>query len=87
MFTDFNSKACHIEVAEGYDTNSFINVLHRFHLIRVIPKTMISDSGMQLVATTKEFRRLIEDLKWDEIYQFGERVGTCWSTCWCHLKF
>ena len=80
MFTDLNSRACHIEIAEGYDMNSFINVLRRFHSIRGVPKTMLSDSGTQLVATTKEFTKLIESWDWAKLYQFGETVGTIWST-------
>ena len=80
MFTDLTSRACHIEVAEGYDTSSFINALRRFHSIRGIPKTMLSDPGTQLVATSKEFARLVENWDLAKIYQFGERVGTTWST-------
>ena len=41
---------------------------------------MISDSGTQLVATTKEFRNMIENWNWDQIYQFDDEWGTVWTT-------
>ena len=57
MFRDLVSRACHIEVADSYDTGGFINVLHRFHSIRGVPQTMISDNGSQLVALLRNFEK------------------------------
>ena len=79
IFTDLVSRACHIEVAEGYDTSSFIIALRRFHSIRGVPATMLSDPGSQLLATSKELAKLVQDWDMKKIYQFGE-VGTKWSS-------
>ena len=79
MCSCLSSRACHVDVVDGYDTASFINALRRFHSIRGVPRTMNSDGGSQLVATSKEFRCLIDRWDWKKIYQFGEDKGATWT--------
>ena len=51
LFTDLCSRALHIEVAPGYDTQSFLLALDRFAAIRGWPSELYSDPGSQLKAS------------------------------------
>jgi hypothetical protein len=56
LFTDMFSRAVHIEVAVGYDTDSFIMALTRFSSLRGWPTTIYSDPGSQLIGADRELR-------------------------------
>ena len=58
VFTDVASRCCHIDLADSYDTDSFLNVLRRFTSIRGYPKTMYSDKGSQIVAAANELKEI-----------------------------
>lgn len=45
VFNCLVTRAVYIDVAEGYDTESFLTTLRRFVAIHGFPKTMYSDSG------------------------------------------
>ena len=80
VFTDVASRGCHIDLADSYDTDSFLNVLRRFTSIRGYPKTMYSDKGSQIVAAANELKEI--QLKWDnkKINEFGKIYGMEWIT-------
>lgn len=50
IFTDLASRAIHIEVACGYDTESFLLAFRRFASIQGWPSCVYSDPGTQLKA-------------------------------------
>ena len=79
IFNCMVSRAVHLELVEGYDTQSFLISFKRFISIRGFPKFMHSDNGSQLVAANKELREMIK--KWDlsEILNFGVNQGLTWS--------
>ena len=56
IFMDMVSRAVHIEVVCGYDTNSFLMALSRFASIRGWPQYICSKSGSQLVGAEKELK-------------------------------
>ena len=56
IFTDMVSRAVHIEVVCGYDTNSFLMALSRFASIRGWPQYIYSDPGSQLVGAKRELK-------------------------------
>ena len=57
LFTDICSRAIHIEIVFGYDTDSFLLSLRRFAAIRGWPAIIYSDPGSQLVCADKEIRK------------------------------
>ncbi|CAG2217799.1 unnamed protein product [Mytilus edulis] len=63
LFNCVTTRAVYVDLAEGYDTSSFIMTLRRFVTVRGYPRKMISDSGSQLVAAGKELQQVVH--KWD----------------------
>ena len=51
IFTDLCCRAIHLEVANGYDAQSFLLAFRRFASIRGWPAVMFSDPGTQLRAS------------------------------------
>ena len=78
IFTCLYSRAVHLELADGYDTKSFMSVLSRFTSIRGYPATMRSDQGSQLKCASKEFKADVKSWNWDKIFKFGERKNMQW---------
>ena len=78
IFTCLYSRAVHLELADGYDTKSFMSVLSRFTDIRGYPGTMRSDQGSQLKSASKEFKADVQSWDWDKIFKFGERRNMQW---------
>lgn len=72
------TRAVYIDLADGYDTKSFLTVFKRFVSIRGYPKTIRSDWGTQLLAASKELKVLMR--KWEEstIAMAGVDKGTTW---------
>ena len=79
IFNCLVSRAVHLHLVEGYDTNIFLITLRRFLSIRGFPKRIHSDRFTQLVAANKELRKLIK--KWDtkQIIDFGSCYGMQWT--------
>ena len=78
IFNCLYSRAVSIELADGYDTKSFMLVLRRFVSIRGYPGTMRSDNGSQLMCVSKELKEAAEAWDWDAIFSFGERHKMKW---------
>ncbi|CAG2245822.1 unnamed protein product [Mytilus edulis] len=80
LFNCLTTRAVYVDLAEGYDTSSFIMTLRRFVTVRGYPRKMISDSGSQLVAAGKELQQVVHKWDWEPIKSFGECKGMDWVT-------
>jgi hypothetical protein len=79
LFNCMSSRAVYVDLAEGYDTSSFIMVLRRFVSMRGYPKKIRSDAGSQLVAASKELNTMAQSWNWDAIKMFGKDNGMEWE--------
>lgn len=59
IFNCMVTRAVHIDISEGYDTQNFLTVLKRFTCLRGFPKKLYSDNGTQLVSANKELREMV----------------------------
>jgi len=59
LFTCLASRAVHLEIAYGFDVDSFLNALNRMINRRGVPDEMLSDNGTNFVAANKELRELL----------------------------
>lgn len=79
LFNCLYSRAVYLDLAEGYDTRSFILALRRFVSVRGYPSTMRADHGSQLICASKELQKMITDAwDWKTIYSFGEQQNMKW---------
>ena len=53
--------------------------MRRFVSLRGYPKKFISDNGSQIVAVSKELKKLVKSLSSDELKSFGIEYGTVWE--------
>ena len=54
LFTCFETRAVHLEMAWGLDTDTFLNTFARFTGRRGVPKEVISDRGTNFVGAVSE---------------------------------
>ncbi|XP_071136608.1 uncharacterized protein [Mytilus edulis] len=80
LFNCVTTRAVYVDLAEGYDTSSFIMTLRRFVTVRGYPRKRISDSGSQLVAAGKELQQVVHKWDWEPIKSFGKCKGMDWVT-------
>ena len=73
------TRAVHLELVEGYDTQSFLVSFKRFISIRGYPSFVHSDNGSQLVAANKELRDMINEWDKSNLFKFGSDQGMKWS--------
>ena len=78
IFTDLCSRAVHIEVVFGYDTQSFLLALSRFASIRGWPTVIYSDPGSQLVGANTELVNAWKDINLDTLKKHGAEFGLRW---------
>ena len=67
LFTCLTSRAVHLEMAYGLDTDSFLNAFYRMANWRGLPEEMISDKGTNFVGAERELRELVKQLDQDKI--------------------
>ena len=79
LFVDLTSRAVHIEVMCGYDTQSFLLAFARFAAIRGWPRKMYSDPGTQLKAASKDINEAFDAINEDELRIHGAPRGVEWS--------
>ena len=79
LFNCLVSRTVYIDIAVGYDSDSFLMEFRRFVTIRGYPKSMFSDAGTQLVSARKELKTVFENWNWDQISSFGHPQGMSWE--------
>ena len=78
LFTCLLSRAVHLEVAFGLDTDSFLNSFYRMVNRRGLPLEVISDNGGNFVGADKELRELVKKLDEDKIQGSMANQGIKW---------
>ena len=67
LFTCLNTRAVHLEMAYGLDTDSFVNAFVRMTARRGAPRKVISDNATNFVGAERELRQLVHDFNHDRI--------------------
>ena len=67
LFTCLATRAVHLEMAFGLDTDSFMNAFYRMSSRRGVPVEMYSDNGTNFKAADKELKSLISQLDQEKI--------------------
>ena len=78
LFTCLATRAVHLEMAFGLDTDSFLNAFYRMVNQRRLPREMLSDNGTNFVAAERELRELVEALDQSKIAQSRANKGVMW---------
>lgn len=78
LFTCLLTRAVHIEIAFGLDTDSFLNAFYRMASRRGMPQEVISDNGTNFVGANKELQQLVSFLDKDKIYDNTSNRGVKW---------
>ena len=78
LFTCLATRAVHLEMAYGLDTDSFLNAFYRMANRRGLPQEMLSDNGGNFVKANTELRQLVEVLDQDRIRATTANKGVTW---------
>ena len=78
LFTCLATRAVHLEVAFGLDTESFLNAFYRMASRRGHPEEMYSDNGTNFKGADKELKSLISQLGTDKIKESSANKGIQW---------
>ena len=78
IFTCFTTRALYLDIACGYDTDSFLLGLCRFITLRGYPYQIRSDPGSQLVSASKEWKKFFENWDQSKLDEFGAKHGLNW---------
>ena len=78
LFTCMATRAVHIEVAFGLDTDSFMNALVRMVGRRGRPKEITSDNGTNFVGAVRELKELVDALDSNKIQAKMTSQGIKW---------
>ena len=62
LFTCLATRAVHLEMAYGLDTDSFLKAFSRMVNRRGLPKEMLSDNGTNFVGANEELRELVKQM-------------------------
>ena len=79
LITCMSSRAIHLDLAQNYTTDGFLQLLRRYASVRGWPKTIHSDNGSQLVGASKELKDCVSNIDWEEIKTFSHPYGTQWN--------
>lgn len=79
VFTCLSTRAVHLEVAWGLDTDSFLNAFTRFTSRRGVPKEMVSDNGTNFVGAVNELKELVGQLDKNKIQRTTAQKGIQWN--------
>ena len=78
LFTCLATRAVHLEMAFGPDTDAFLNAFYRMVNRRGLPREMLSDNGTNFVAAERELRELAETLDQSKIGQSTANKRVIW---------
>ena len=78
LFTCLVSRAVHLEIAYGMDTDSFLNAFYRTVNRRGLPNEVLSDNGTNFVGGNSELKDLINSLDKDKINTSTANKGIKW---------
>ena len=79
LFTCLATRAVHLELAWGLDTDSFVNAFARFTSRRGVPKEMVSDNITNFVGAVNELKTLVNQLDKGKIQQTTVGGKIKWS--------
>ena len=72
------SRAVHLEVAYGLDTDSFLNAFFRMVNRRGLPSEVLSDNGTNFVGANRELRELVQQIDKNKVEQKTADRGIKW---------
>ena len=78
LFTCFNTRAVHIEIAHSLNTDSMLNALRRFVSLRGCPRELRSDCATNFTKSDKELAGSIEEWNRLNIENFCTQKGIDW---------
>ena len=78
LFACMNTRAVHLEMAYGLDTDSFLNAIYRMTSRRGFPAQVISDNGTNFVGAARELRELVNALDKTKIQELTVNRGVVW---------
>ena len=78
LFTCLASRAVHLEMAFGLDTDSFLNAFYRMASRRGLPEVMFSDNGTNFKGADAELKSLVQQLDESRIKQSISNKGISW---------
>ncbi len=78
IFTCFNSRAVHLEMAYSLNTDSCICSLRKFMCRRGQVKELISDNGTNFIGAERELREALADINQDKIQKALLRENVKW---------
>ncbi|XP_052218275.1 uncharacterized protein LOC127835894 [Dreissena polymorpha] len=78
LFTCLSTRAVHLEIAFGLDTNAFLNAFYRMVNRRGLPVSVYSDNGTNFVGADKELRELVQNVDKDKIKESAANRGIQW---------
>ena len=78
LFTCLDTRAVHLEMAYGLDTDSFLNAFYRMASRRGVPEEMFSDNGTNFKGADAELKSLVRELDENKINQSIANKGIIW---------
>ena len=78
LFSCLATRAVHLELPFGLDTDSFLNAFYQMVDRRGLPRKMLSDNGTNFVAAERELRESVEALDQSKIAQSTSKKGVMW---------
>ena len=78
LFTCLATRAVHLEMAFGLDTDSFLNAFYRMASRRGLPEEMFSDNGTNFKGADAELKSLVRQLDDSRIKQSISNKGISW---------
>ena len=79
LFTCLSTRAVHLEMAYGLDTNGFLNALIRMVNRRGVPQKIVSDNGKNFVGAKNELQELIQNFDQSKITKASANSGITWQ--------
>ena len=79
LFTCLSSRAVHLEMAYGLDTDSFLRCFVRMTRRRGYPLMIVSSRGNNFICAERELREITDDLDHTQIQDQTASKGVKWS--------